>query len=241
MCHLISPTFVGHQLEELLRTHFFELKQELKDCKSILDLGCGSLSPIGGICAHSTNVYLVGVDAFAPSIESSRRKGIHDEYFLMNVLDIEGKFGRKSFDCAVALDLIEHLPKKEGNRLLEIMEEVSRKKVVLNTPNGFLPQRVYGGNIWQVHRSGWTAEEMMARGYRVVGVNGWKHLRGEFGKPIISPTRLGEWMSSLTTPFVRHKPEKAFEILCTKDLETRAIITLSQSDNSFRVQHAVSM
>ena len=209
----------------------YELRQELKDCKSILDLGCGSSSPIGGLRLFLANVHLVGVDAFAPSIKSSRRKGIHDEYFLMNVLDIEGKFGRKSFDCVAALDLIEHLQKKEGSRLLEIMEKMARKKVVISTPNGFLAQRAYDGNVSQIHRSGWTTEEMRARGYRVVGVNGWKPLKGEFGKPIISPARLGEWISSLTTPFVRHKPEKAFEILCIKDLEARATITLSQSGN----------
>jgi len=42
-----------------------------------------------------------------PAIEKSRREEIHDEYFLMDACDICERFQPNSFDCVIALDLIE--------------------------------------------------------------------------------------------------------------------------------------
>jgi len=193
----------------------YELERELNDCKSILDLGCGPCSPIQYL---SNNFHSVGVDIFEPSIEKSRRRGIHDRYFLMDVLDVGMKFSRKSFDGVVAFDLIEHLQKEDGIKLITMMEKIAKKKVVILTPNGFLPQESYEGNVYQIHKSGWVTEEMRERGYRVIGINGWKPLRGEMGKVRFSPKRPLEWFSRLTQRAVRNRPEKAFALLCVKIL-----------------------
>jgi hypothetical protein len=64
-----------------------------------------------------------------------------------------------------AADLIEHLGKEDGFRLLEHMELIARKVVVIVTPNGFIAQHLTDGNPLQIHRSGWTAHEMKALGY----------------------------------------------------------------------------
>jgi len=186
-------------------------------CKSVLDVGCGGHSPLAAFAARIP--LLVGVDAHEPSLAQSRAAGIHDRYERCDVLDIARRFGRQSFDAAVALDLVEHLEKEEGWRLLEALETVARRRVLVFTPNGFLPQGELEGNPWQVHRSGWTVAEFEARGYRVLGVNGWKPLRGPLAVPRLRPQPLGARLSALTQPWVTRHPRRAFQILAVRDLE----------------------
>ena len=78
----------------------------------------------------------------------------------------------------VCLDVIEHFEKPEALALIAGMERWARRKVVLATPNGFLPQRVYDDNPFQEHKCGFSVAELCALGYRVHGTGGPKPLRG---------------------------------------------------------------
>jgi predicted TPR repeat methyltransferase len=191
-----------------------ELNGEIEGFSSVLDLGCGNDSPLRHF-PHK--LHSEGVDIFPGYIDESKITGIHDAYHNMNVLDIDKKFKSGSFDCVVALDLIEHLTKEEGFELLKKMENIAKKKVIVFTPNGFVPQGNYDSNPWQEHKSGWTAEEMRALGYRVIGVNGLKSLRGELARLRFRPKYFWWIISDLTQLFVRNRPEKAYQILCIKD------------------------
>ena len=53
------------------------------------------------------------------------------------------------------------------------MEKTARKKVILVTPNGFIPQ-YNRDNKLQAHLSGWTVEDFTNRGYKVEGIYGTK-------------------------------------------------------------------
>lgn len=189
------------------------IEREIKDCGTLLDVGCGPSSPIKDF---SKKFFKVGIDAYKPSIEKSRKAGIHDKHYCMNVLDISRKFKEKSFDCVLALDLIEHLTREDGLKLLDSMEKIAKKKIVVFTPNGFLPQGAVDGNPWQEHKSGWTVKEMKERGYKIIGIHGWKPLRGEEARIKFRPRRIWQMISDITEPIVRYKPELAFQILCIK-------------------------
>jgi hypothetical protein len=194
-----------------------ELEREVVgSCASLLDIGCGQNSPIRRF-AHRLE-RTVGVDQFEGYLARSQGAAIHSEYRQGDALEVDSMFGPRSFDCVVALDLIEHLEKPQGFRLLEAMERVARRKVIVFTPNGFLPQGEYDGNPWQAHRSGWDAPEMRARGYRVRGLYGWKPLRGELGAPRWKPHRLWGTLALWTQPLVERYPEHAFELFCVKDV-----------------------
>jgi hypothetical protein len=200
--------------------YFAALEQTIMDgsCESLLDIGCGERSPIFGFSksiAHTT-----GVDSHLPSIERSRAEGIHTDYVQMNIAEIGGEFAPQSFDCVVALDVIEHFEKDDGLRLLDAMERIARKKVVVFTPNGFVAQPPTSDNPHQLHRSGWTVAEMRARGYDVIGIGGWRPLRGAYANPRVRPYWLTERLSLLTERFFESRPEQAFQILCTKHIKS---------------------
>ena len=77
-------------------------------------------------------------------------------------------FRDKSVDSIFLLDLIEHLDRPDGERLLAECNRIARRQVVLFTPLGFCPQEyrrgdtdawgLHGGS-WQTHRSGWTPDD----------------------------------------------------------------------------------
>ncbi len=98
------------------------------------------------------------------------------------------------------------------------MEKLASKRVIVFTPNGFVPQGEYDKNPWQVHVSGWTADEFRARGYRVIGIGGYKLLKGEYGALRFWPARVWFVIADLTQRFVRSRPESAYQLLAIKEI-----------------------
>ena len=60
---------------------------------------------------------------------------------------------------------------------------------------------------------------MAGLGYRVVGINGWRPLRGEYARPRWRPGVFWYRMSLLSQPLVASRPAYAFAILCVKDMD----------------------
>lgn len=191
-----------------------ELDRLVQGYETILDLGCGSGSPLQFV---STKSRRIGVDGFGPSIQRSKALNIHDEYHQMDLFEAGEVFGQQSFDCVVGLDIIEHFEKPDSVRMLEMMESLARQRVVIFTPNGFLRQSIIENNPWQLHRCGWTTQEFLDRGYKVIGINGWRPLRGESAAPTIRPQLLGNLIAEATQPLIRNHPRRAFQLLCWKD------------------------
>lgn len=192
-----------------------ELERAISDCKSLLDVGCGGSSPIQ---SFYNKIYSVGIDIFKKSIRESKKRRIHHRYFIMNALNIDKKFRKESFDCVLASDLIEHLNKDDGYRLIKMMEEISIKKVIVFTPNGFLKQSKHDNNPYQLHKSGWTIKEMKNLGYSVTGINGIKWLRGAYANIKFKPRFFWNLISDITQLYTKNHPRRAFQILCIKNV-----------------------
>lgn len=150
------------------------------ECATALDIGCGESSRLS---AFRPAVRTTGMDAHAESIEAARRNNAHDDYVTADVLEESAdslleKTGGRKFDLVTLYDLIEHVPKRRGYELLEKCEQLSGKFVLVQTPNGFLPQGPDHGNERQRHLSGWFAHDFEGLGYKVYGSVGTKYLRG---------------------------------------------------------------
>ena len=198
-----------------LFTFAMELERLLIDCDSVLDLGCGDNSPLGFI---QKKKYLVGVDGFKKSIQISKSKNIHDKYLHKDVLSIKDDFPKKSFDAVVALDVIEHLEKKDGFKLIKLMEHFATKKVILLTPNGFVNQTGEGNGL-QEHLSGWSVFGFKKQGFKVVGRYGIRGLRQEKAELKYRPKILWGLISELSNIlYTRNNPKKAYSLLAIKEL-----------------------
>ena len=185
-------------------------------CDSLLDVGCGGNSPIGKFASEIR--YRVGVDTHLSSIERSRGAGIHSEYVIANVLEIGARFPAHSFDCVTLIEVIEHLPREQGEMLLEQCEKIARVKVIVSTPNGFVFQAPMPDNPFQEHVSGWTTEDFRRRGYEVTGTAGWKQFRGPLMRPRWRPHAVFRRLSLVTEAWFEERPGQAFQLLCVKKL-----------------------
>lgn len=186
---------------------------ELSGLNTILDVGCGSSSPL----RFKKNAHKVGIDICEKELLKSKNSHTHNEYRVMNALDIDTNFPPKSFDAVVALDVIEHFTKKEGLALIKKMERIARKKVIIFTPNGFVQQHA-DENRFQEHKSGWMVEDFKKLNYNVIGVNGLKSFRTELSKFRCGPYYFWLFISDATQAVTKHIPSCAFQLLATRKL-----------------------
>jgi hypothetical protein len=150
-------------------------------------------------------------------MKSKKRKIYHDLIW-GDLNQIE--FKSKSFDCVLCTDVIEHLTKKEGLKLIRKIEDIAIKKLVIFTPNGYNPkEHIEDGNVLQTHKSGWTVKEFAGMGYEVKGVNGPRFLRGEGETLKFKPWFFWQIISDLIQKVTFSHGRYAFQILCVKRLK----------------------
>ena len=219
---IINYIYHSKIFETLFPTHVYVLKKELKDCESVLDLGCGPDSPL----QYCSNIrHSIGVEAFQPYFEKSKKKGIHSEYVSKKIRDLD--FEDNSFDAVIMLEVIEHLEEQEGLEVLKELEKWARKKVVISTPNGFFPQKVVDNNPMQVHLSGWDVKKLKSLGFlKIYGLAGLKHLRAEIDHESMDaelfismkykPKFFWFMIATLSQMFTYHFPGMAFGLFCVK-------------------------
>lgn len=182
--------------------------KELKECKSILDLGCGSLPLVGKIGLDT--IYSVGVEVLPKGAKKS--KNYLNDVIIGDISDMD--FPEGSFDCVVSIDVIEHFLKKEALSLILHMKKWARKKVIISTPHNKQPGIVdpdLDANFikYQKHKCVFLAEELRGLGFRLYGIRGIKHLKPNWRRKI--PTL--KIISLLTLPVVKNRPELASGLL----------------------------
>jgi ubiquinone/menaquinone biosynthesis C-methylase UbiE len=191
------------------------LEKEIDNCESLLDIGCGKKS----IVKNFKNIYKVGVDANKEAIEISKKKGIHNKYILKDVTKLNLK--EKSFDCVLALDLIEHLEKEKSLKLIKKIEKIAKKKLIILVPNGYIKQK-HVQTEWDIHKSEWNYKEMKKLGFKVYGWNGLKFLRKEHAEVKIKPKIFGSLLCDISQKIVYKHPKYAFHLLCIKTCENES-------------------
>ena len=191
------------------------LLKALLGCGSVLDVGCGAAPNLRQLGVS----HCVGIEGYRPAFEEAQRRKTQDEIVHGDVRELTRHFRPGQFDACIALDVIEHLTKPDGMKLMQAMEVIAAKKVVLFTPSGFLLQRHATNDDLQEHLSGWEAAEMKRFGYDVVGLLGPKSLRGEYHALKKRPA-IFWWMVSLLGHYfsTKYRPENAAAILCVKTI-----------------------
>lgn len=144
---------------DLLVKHMVEGWQKMK----ILDLGCGPCNKEKD--ERFRDVGIVCVDIFNPHLKVCQDYGFKTLH--ADVRKIEKYFSDNSVDIIWILDVIEHLVKEDGLKLLDKVRKIARRQVVIWVPVGWNPQDEQDdGNIYQKHQSAWFKEDFESRGYQ---------------------------------------------------------------------------
>lgn len=192
------------------------LARELAGCKNVLDIGCGKNSPLHRVPKH---FHSEGLDIHTSSITESKRKHIHDAYRIADIRKLGQLYKKKSFDAVVALDVLEHMDQKDGINLMEQMEAIARKKIIMLTPNGFIHQHEFDNNPYQVHKSGWNVVDLQTKGYQCYGLRGLKGIRGECGTIGLKPWFIWGILAVVTEYLTFYIPQAAAQIFAVKKIE----------------------
>lgn len=171
----------------LVLRHFSPWRQA-KGCHNmtVLDVGCGSQSPVAAL-TRRLNHWLVGLDIFKPAVRRARHNGAYGDAVLGDASCLP--FQDNSFDVAVCTEVLEHLPKRKGIKLLHELERVSRWLIMVSCPIGKWDQRPRDGNPHQRHRYVWSLREMEQLEFDDIKGIGLKGLSGE------------KWMALVNSPF----------------------------------------
>ena len=195
-----------------LEYHNFVMAEINVKLSTILDIGVGF--GIWGYLAHvlRKTSRLVGIDINLNYLLAAKEHNIYDCLVLASASSLPFRDG--VFDYVLAIEVIEHLPKEDGERMLSELERVCRSKIVLTTPNGFLQQHPCVAPESEIHKSSWSARELRGKGYKVrgIGLKGTSKLRSRRSLTIYG---LLSYLSTLITFFF---PEFSEYILAVKTL-----------------------
>jgi len=142
---------------------------------SLLSLCCGVGFELRDATMGSlADIELTGVDIVPEYIEVFVQRFPHAKTVVSDVVKYITRLPDKSFDVISVIDGIEHLTKKDGLKLVKQMKRVVKKQILLFTPDGFIrnePHSAWGieiGNEHQVHKSGWTQDELEKLGFTLL-------------------------------------------------------------------------
>ncbi|MBI5574852.1 MAG: class I SAM-dependent methyltransferase [Deltaproteobacteria bacterium] len=138
----------------------------LEKIEVVLDIGCGIepqnyVRPMVHICCEPFGQYV-------ECLKEKTAKSFDRTFLIVQAAweDAVSIFPPKSVDTVFLVDVIEHIEKEAGARLLQSTVRIARRQVAVFTPLGFLPQHAEGmdawgmdGASWQEHKSGWLPED----------------------------------------------------------------------------------
>jgi SAM-dependent methyltransferase len=182
-----------------------------KSSESILDVGCGGGLPMKGITGHKS-LFSVGVDQSTYFIKKSKADKIHDQYVICNARFLP--FKEKSFDIILCLEALYALPKPESLKIIENIQNLGLKQIVLSERIGAQSEDVdpWGCRIL----STWFPVFFKNNGFKVRGSHG---LKLTIFDQIFSKSAGLKYVFSYATSLPAYfMPEKAQNIVCSKKL-----------------------
>lgn len=150
-------------------TYWWLIKKNIErsKIKTILELGCGK-GAFGNLINDEGKYKITGIDIFEPYLNVCKDTKKYEKV-LKRDLTRKLPFKNNGFDAVVCLQTMEHLDKRDGMSLMIEMERISKKLVVITTPNGDCLQDDYDENKYQRHLSTWVSNNFKNKGYKVFG------------------------------------------------------------------------
>lgn len=139
--------------------------------KSVLDVGCG-FGLWGFLCRMYLDVFherlrpedwqarIDGIELFEPYIQAHQR-ALYNRIVIGDIRALAPNIDE--YDLIIAGDVIEHLDKDDGKRVLEQLYAKAKRGLLVNIPlgSGWDHPEAHG-NPGELHRSQWCAEDFLA-------------------------------------------------------------------------------
>lgn len=134
----------------------------------VADLGCGK--GINGflirISRYLQGAKLIGVEINNDYIDFCKEFNIYDQIIKKRLPSLP--FQNKSIELILCTEVIEHLTRKDGIKLLDEIDRTCNRRVIITTPNMYF--KTMPGDPDDRHLSLWTIQDFKSRGYKVYGL-----------------------------------------------------------------------
>jgi len=140
--------------------------------RAILDVGIG-FGKFGFLAREYTDVWhgnyfkwktrIDGIEAFEPYVGDLQR-AIYDNIYLGEALELLEGIEKRRYDLIICSDMLEHVLKVQGMRILGEMKRVSANSIVV-LPVMPSPQVDVYENEYERHRAIWSSNELIAFGH----------------------------------------------------------------------------
>jgi len=136
---------------------------------TVLDIGCG-IVPMSYF-RPKLHIMVEPWDEYSNVLNHRHANDKSVIILKMGAIGALAAFHDNSVDSIFLLDVIEHLEKEDGMKIIAEIERVARHQAVIFTPFGFMPQHMdsdetdawgLSGGKWQEHKSGWIPEDFGA-------------------------------------------------------------------------------
>lgn len=137
---------------------------------SVLDIGVG-FGKYGFLCReyletwndrvfpNQWKIQVDGVEIFQKYTELDHNKEIYNNIYVGDMVEVLPDLPK--YDLIIAMDVIEHVSKEEGEELLFNLAHTARKAVIINVPTGnWLGNKVVANNPAEAHQAIWTKEDL---------------------------------------------------------------------------------
>ena len=128
---------------------------------------------VGGAFPNAT---IDGIDIYGPTITNALEyNGQHYATLRQEDARLFLAETEEAWDVGIAAEVIEHMDKDDGPHFLASLRERC-ERVIVTTPLGYLPYGEKSGNPYDLHRCGWTQDEMEALGFKTFAVYPQHHI-----------------------------------------------------------------
>lgn len=153
----LSLSYPARVFEKLLTRNYALQRRALQfvpaDTRVLLDVGCGGAAYLEGCQVFRK----IGLDASLKRLRIARKycdSTIEHDLRNPDFMELEA-------DCVLCLEVLEHLPKETGRRVLENL--TGYPVAIISTPREFFKVRRNG---YESHLSHWTTEELAQYGFQ---------------------------------------------------------------------------
>lgn len=160
---------------------------------TILDLGCG-FGAAGNLLNSKKNHQFTGVDIYKPYLDVCKKEGNYKKLIQADIAKLEMK--EKSFDVVLLLQVVEHLDKGVGIKLLKKAIKIAKKCIIISVPNGKCDQEGYNSNSHNKHISTWNVSALRKMGFKVYG----QGLRIIYGSNSYGAGQSANWWQKVVVP-----------------------------------------
>lgn len=135
---------------------------------TVADLGCGK--GINGflirLSRYLDGAKIIGVEINKDFINFCKKYNIYDEIIKKSLPNLP--FKTNNVELVLCTEVIEHLSRKNGLKLLDEIDRICIKRAIITTPNMFFA--TMPGDPLDKHLSLWTIKDFQSRGYKVYGL-----------------------------------------------------------------------